>query len=149
MVYSFAKPAPPPSPSCTNSTCYLELGCFADPYCTNGHTKTAMTVLQPKEICFKTIFAGKICFPISPVTSISGCADLASSAYNYRYFTFKSGTCYGSNSTAYAVSNGPSSACTSTCPSYSGGPMVPCGGTCANTIYQVSGKRNGLCKGWR
>ena len=135
----------------------LNLGCFADPYCSNGHTQTAMGVITPKPICY-TIKAGRnpfggfgaigfggsgtsktICLPVVPVTDVAGCADLAF-AYNYRYFIFQSSTCYASNSTAYAVSAGTPSACYATC--YKNVPFsiripYPCPTACTLEIYQV------------
>ena len=145
VLYSFA-PLSVPTSTCSDTSCYISLGCFAEPSCTGG--KRGMSAsLTLKAICIKVPgYNKKVCATPSSVGSVSACADLAK-ASNYMYFSLQGGnTCYGSNSTAIAVSAGLSTACTTTC---SGGSSSTCGGTCANALYQVGekGEREGGRKG--
>ena len=133
-LWSFEK-ASAPTPTCDDDSCYLPLGCFAEPLC-NGGSQGMAQKLTPKQICKKGPFNIKICFPALPSASVPLCANLAK-AYNYRFFSLQNGVdCYGSNGTAYAMSRGLSTACTKTCANAAG---TTCGGSCANAIYQVGG----------
>ena len=132
-LYSFERPSLP-TPTCTVNSCYLSLGCFTDPFCSKNTRLGMEQKLTPKEICRTTVFNTRECSPAVPSASVPLCADLAK-AYYFRYFSLQNGTdCYGSNSTAYAMSLGLSTACNTTCRDDA---SATCGGSCANAIYQV------------
>ena len=110
-LYSF-KPLAPPSCTCTatNSSCYSYVGCFMNK-ASNGLT---------------SLYSGS-------ATTVDYCSDLAAASY-YQYFVLQNGNaCYGSNSSAGAVSPGLSTACTANCAGGGG----PCGGANANALFRV------------
>ena len=70
--------------------------------------------------------------------NVGVCADQAK-ALGFKYVGVQAGNeCYASNSLAYAVSLGVSTACTTTCANDT---SSTCGGGCANAIYQVRAVR--------
>jgi hypothetical protein len=114
MLYSFDK-GTAPTPVCGEDSCYLPLGCYVEPFCSGG-TRGMSQWLVPA------------------ARTVPACAAMAKSR-SYLYFSVQNGNeCYGSNSTAYAMSKGLSTSCTVPC---TDDVSAPCGGSCANAIYQV------------
>ena len=138
-LHSFTKPSAP-TPTCTTNSCFLKLGCFVEPWC-SGALHSMARRLKGVQICFpKTWLIPGFCFPAQPSASPTHCADLAKK-YHFIYFSLQNGNeCWGSNTTAYAMSHGLSTGCNKTCVNDA---AATCGGECANAIYQVGGSKPG------
>lgn len=79
VIWTTAGRPAAPTPTCSESSCWISVGCFAEPSCTAGARLGMDAQLTPKPICFgKNPFTGKpLCFPMPTVMSVSICADLA------------------------------------------------------------------------